>query len=147
MGLIDDSLAMMISGGEATVIPRADWNALTAAQKQAMGLVVIQDTNSGFKLGEYVNGAEYKDIGTYIPYSDKLSIICEAHVDNFLSSSHSWGEGANPLIYANSIRPSYNSLENAVFVDDTTGAIPYCDLQSTGKNFTVYAVMKAASTG
>jgi hypothetical protein len=150
MSLIDDSLAIMMKsggGGGVEIITRSDWNALSATQKQAKGLCCIQDTNNGFKLGEYVNGAEYKDIGTYIPYSNKLSIICEAYVDNFLSSSPSWGEGTKPLIYANLARPSYNSLENAIFVDDTIGVIPYCDLQSIGKNFTVYTVMKTALAG
>jgi len=150
MSIIEDSLSMMIESegsGGVELISKSTWDSMTTAQKQAKGLVSIQDASTGYNRGVLVNGADYKDIGTYIPYSDKLSIICEAYVDNFLNGGNSWGEGTNPLIYANLTRPSYNSLENAIFVDDTTGAIPYCDLQSTGKNFTVYTVMKAASAG
>ena len=46
----------------AEIITRSDWDALTTAQKQAKGLVAIQDANTGYKRGEFVNGADYKPI-------------------------------------------------------------------------------------
>lgn len=41
------------------LITRADWEALTTAQKQAKGLVAIQDLSSGYARGELINGADY----------------------------------------------------------------------------------------
>lgn len=46
-------------GGGVPLVARADWRALTVAQKQAYGLVAIQDANSGYTRGELVNGADY----------------------------------------------------------------------------------------
>lgn len=43
----------------AEIITRSDWNALTTAQKQAKGLVAIQDSTTGFQRGIFVNGADY----------------------------------------------------------------------------------------
>lgn len=46
------------SGGVA-LLTRAEWNALTTAQKQAYGLVAIEDTTTGFDRGELVYGGDY----------------------------------------------------------------------------------------
>lgn len=44
------------------LISRADWNALTTAQKKAKGLVAIQDTTTGYRRGDFVNGADYPNL-------------------------------------------------------------------------------------
>ena len=41
------------------ILTRAEWNALSVAQKQAYALLAIQDANSGFDRGELVYGADY----------------------------------------------------------------------------------------
>lgn len=46
---------------EPELISRSDWNALTTAQKQAKGLVAIQDNATGYERGELVNGADYTE--------------------------------------------------------------------------------------
>ena len=46
---------------EPELISRSDWNALTTAQKQAKGLVAIQDNATGFERGVLVNGADYTE--------------------------------------------------------------------------------------
>lgn len=43
----------------AEIITRDAWDALTTAQKQARGLVAIQDYSTGFQRGIFVNGADY----------------------------------------------------------------------------------------
>ena len=48
-------------GGDVPLLTRAQWDALSIAQKQAYGLVAIQDANSGFDRGELVYGADYAD--------------------------------------------------------------------------------------
>ena len=48
-----------ISGGSIPTITRDNWNALTPAEKQAQGLIIIVDSNTGYKRGDYVNGADY----------------------------------------------------------------------------------------
>ena len=53
------SVTVDAQGGGVQVIARSDWEALTTAQKQAYGLVAIQDADSGFDRGELVCGADY----------------------------------------------------------------------------------------
>jgi hypothetical protein len=54
---LEDYVDSMIGGIE--LITRADWETLTTAQKQAKGLVAIQDASSGYTRGELINGADY----------------------------------------------------------------------------------------
>lgn len=54
------------SSGGIQVLSRADWNALTVAQKQAYGLVAIQDADSGYDRGELVYGADYDPYKTAV---------------------------------------------------------------------------------
>ena len=52
-------------GGGGSGIPlltSAEWNALSATEKQAYGLVLIQHANSGYSRGELVYGADYRDV-------------------------------------------------------------------------------------
>ena len=49
-------------GGGATVLSRAEWNALSYTQKKAYGLICIQDNQSGFMRGDYVDASEYFEI-------------------------------------------------------------------------------------
>ena len=46
-------------GGGIELLTRSAWNSLTTTQKQAKGLVAIQDSSTGFKQGVLVNGAYY----------------------------------------------------------------------------------------
>ena len=41
------------------LLTRAQWDALTTQEKQAYGLVAIQDASSGYMRGNLVNGADY----------------------------------------------------------------------------------------
>lgn len=53
-----------ISGGGGNTIPlltSLEWNALSTAEKQAYGLVAIQDTDSGYERGILVNGEDYEE--------------------------------------------------------------------------------------
>lgn len=62
MDIIGNALQIMMSGGGATgaeIITRADWDTLTTAEKQAKGLVAIQDATTGYRRGIFVNGADY----------------------------------------------------------------------------------------
>lgn len=46
-------------GGGLPLLSRAEWDALTTAQKQSYGLVAIQDANVGYLRGDLVDGASY----------------------------------------------------------------------------------------
>lgn len=131
----------------AEIISRNDWDALTTAQKQAKGLVAIQDASTGFKRGELVNGADYVPIGQYIPNSDYTKVTCEAYADNFDASANSWGMGTNPVKYLdNSHKPTLSTIEDAVYADAyTSGAVPFVDLGDTNTSYTAYAVVKFAA--
>lgn len=53
-----------ISGGGGNTVPlltSLEWSALSTAEKQAYGLVAIQDTNSGYERGFLVNGGDYEE--------------------------------------------------------------------------------------
>lgn len=129
----------------AEIITRSDWNALTTAQKQAKGLVAIQDASTGFKRGEFVNGADYVPMNIYIPYSNEQNVLCEAYVDNFDATANSWGNGDVPVQYMDNTKKStWDTTENAVLATAyTTGSVPYMSVSDSPQNFTIYAVLKA----
>lgn len=131
--------------GGAEIITRSAWNALTTAQKQAKGLVAIQDASTGFKRGEFVNGADYIPPNVYIPYSDETKVLCEAYVDNFDATANSWGNGDVPVQYMdNTKKPTLDTTENAILATAyTTGSVPYMSVSDSPQNFTIYAVLKA----
>ena len=129
----------------AEIILKSDWDNMTTAQKQAKGLVAIQDASTGFKRGEFVNGADYVPKNIYIPNSDETKVLCEAYVNNFDTTTNSWGNGDVPVQYMdNTKKPTLDATENAVFATAyTTGAVPYMSVSDNPQNFTVYAVLKA----
>lgn len=57
--LINSVTVNVPSSGGIEVITRSDWNALSVTQKQAYGLIAIQDAITGFDRGELVYGADY----------------------------------------------------------------------------------------
>lgn len=144
MNIIADSLSMMMESsgsGGAEIITRSDWNALTTAQKQAKGLVAIQDSATGFKRGEFVNGADYVPANIYIPYSDETKVFAEAYKGNFDPDANVWGAGSNPVQY--DVKPTINVSENAVSANAENGVVPYVELSVNSKPFTAYCVLKA----
>lgn len=46
-------------GGGVPIVAKSDWDELTTAQKQAYGLVVVQEYTDGFYEGMLFNGADY----------------------------------------------------------------------------------------
>lgn len=144
MSLIDDSLAIMMKSGDggAEIITRSDWDALTTAQKQAKGLVAIQDSTTGFQRGVLVNGADYISRGVYIPYSTEANVMCEATIANFNSLEDHWGIGNWPLYYTQTTREVvYNSSEDAIYLSprENKGTV-YCTKDTN--YFTAYIVAK-----
>ena len=129
---------------DVEIITRSDWNALTTAQKQAKGLVAIQDASTGYKRGEFVNGADYVELNTYIPYSNNDTVICSAHAENFDATENSWGDGSIPVVYVdNTKKPTFDAIENAVLSNGKEGVVSY--VPAGWGNFTAYVVMKAIS--
>lgn len=134
-------------GGDVPLLTRAQWNALSTAQKQAYGLLAIQDSNSGFDRGELVYGADYQPVGIYLPASDEGNIICEAYVDNF-ASAETWGAGSNPISMQTGLNPTKDTTENAIYLGIAASSkFAYVDLGAAGSTFTAYAVMKLVSPG
>lgn len=129
---------------ETKIIQRADWNLMTTEEKQAEGLIIIQDSDSGFERGVYVNGADYLPIGIYIPSSDANHVVCEAYYDNFDQASTTWGDGSIPAAYMDSTKRGVPvAAEHAVYVGAyETGCVPYVDMGTVGSYITAYAVMK-----
>ncbi len=135
-------------GGGVPLLTRAEWNALTTAQKQSFGLVSIQDSSTGFKRGELVCGAAYLPAGVYIPYSDVSSVLCEAYVDNFEASSQEWGVGNAPLRLQDGLNPQFSDEENAVYLGiSATERFAYTDLGAEKAPYTAYIVARLVSPG
>lgn len=132
---------------DVEIITRNAWNALTPAQKQAKGLVAIQDSSTGYERGEFVNGADYVQKNRYIPNSNEDDVLCEAYVSNFDATATSWGNGDVPIQYMSpSNKPTLDATENAVLVAAySSGAVPYVDLGSAQQSFTAYAVIKQSA--
>lgn len=129
------------------LLTRAEWEALTTAEKQAYNLVAIQDANSGFNRGELVYGADYIPLGIYLPASNVSDILCEAYADIF-SNSESWGVGEHPIIMDSGLNPTKDAQENAVYLGvAATNKYAYVDLGAVKTPFTAYAVMKLVSPG
>jgi hypothetical protein len=121
----------------AEIITRSAWDAMTTAQKQAKGLVAIQNSVSGYNRGVLVNGADYVPINAYIPYSAENTVICSAYANNYVSGSLTWGEGEHIIQISNT---STTVSDNAVYLPSyTSGTHGEVDLPNV---FTLYAVIK-----
>ena len=134
-------------GGDVPLLTRAEWNALSTAQKQAYGLLAIQDANSGFDRGELVYGADYVPIGVYLPASNPNDIICEAYTDNF-ANAETWGVGAKPIIMQTGLNPTKDTAENAIYLAIAANdKYAYVDLGASKTTYTAYGVLKLVSPG
>lgn len=129
------------------IITRANWDLMTESQKQAKGLVAIQDSSTGFLRGDFVNGADYIQRNKYIPYSDEYKIIGVAYPDLFDASANSWGYGTNPVLYSGTGgKPTLSTQEQAIlFPTNTSDVVGYVDLGAINTPFTAYIVMKCIS--
>ena len=131
-------------GSGVELLTRAAWDALTTAQKQAKGLVAIQDSNSGYLRGELVNGADYLPVGIYLPYSDETKIICSAHPGNYDVTANTWGDGTNPINFS-AVGSTQNADGSVSIKTKTDGTLAYVDLGINGTPFTVYIVGKVTN--
>lgn len=60
MSLIDDSLAIMMkSGGGVPIIQKADWDIMTVEEKQSLGKIILQERNTGYILGKYLDAEKF----------------------------------------------------------------------------------------
>lgn len=123
-------------GGGVPLMTRAEWNALSTAQKQAYGLLAIQDANSGFDRGELVYGADY--LKTLLVASAASSILAEAICEYYEVGIETWGNLSlvgTPLIEAD------GSMH---FNGD--GMSAYYDLGAANTPVTNYMVFKSLSS-
>ena len=128
-------------GGDVPLLSKSAWDALTTAQKQAYGLVAVQDALSGFKRGQLLNGADYMAIGQFIPYSSEQSVICEAYYDNYDVNSIYWGYGDSPITF--NAAPSKDAINNAIYFPTKTNSVcGFVNLGSGNQPFTAYLVAK-----
>lgn len=136
-----EEIDSIIGGGDVPLLTNTVWNALTTAQKQAYGLVAIQNVNTGFKRGMLVYGADYVEIGKYLPYSDVSKIICEATPDNYDNTSLHWGYGDNPITL--SVAGCTQNGDGSVSIKTKSiGTLAYVDLGENSVPFTAYIVAK-----
>lgn len=136
MDIIGNALQIMMSGGGATgaeIITRADWDTLTTAEKQAKGLVAIQDASTGFNRGVLVNGADYRD--TLLQYSNYTDILTEVKSDTHESGTAVWDN----LTLSGEMD---NASDGAVITGGKT--ISY-NLSAANTDVTIYALMRRSN--
>lgn len=133
------------TGQSIPVLSRAQWNALSTAQKWAYGQLIIQDAVTGFKRGDFVYGADYIPLNLYIPNSDEDKVICEAYFDNFVEGDPTWGNGPNPVsIIGSPVAGDDNSVVMDAYTSENYG---YVDLYTASTPFTAYIVAKKTGGG
>ena len=116
-------------GNGVPLLTRAQWNALTDAQKQACGLVAIQDASSGFKRGELAYGGDY--VPSLLAASDYSLILAEALWSAYESGS-TWGA----VTLSGS---GYSKTSDAVRLP--IGSMGAVSLPSSNVSVTAYAVI------
>lgn len=119
-------------------ITQAEWDALTLAQKKARGLTVIKNSQSDVT-GDWFDLSN--SISEYLPYSS--NIICEADINNFDATSHSWGDGSAPFSLGNLLTANADGI--GVDVNGRNGDTVYCDLGDINQDFTAYIVFRYSS--
>lgn len=140
----NDEVVVNVSGGGGTpTMTRAEWNALTTAQKKSYGLVGIEDASAGYNRGQLVYGADYNEALEYLPYSDPLSIICSAYPDNYDDSDTSWGYGTSPVTFS-AAGSAVNADGSVAIKTKTNGTLAYVDLGASSTPFTAYIVAKVS---
>lgn len=125
-------------GGDVPLLTRAQWDALSTAQKQAYGLVAIQDANSGFNRGKLVYGADY--IATLLTASAVSSILAEAMCEYYEVGIATWG---NLSIVGSSLM-EIEADGSVHFNGDEMSA--YYDLGAANTPVTNYMVFKSLSS-
>lgn len=129
-------------GGEVELLTQSQWDTLSTAEKQAKGLVAIEQAVSGYNRGILVNGADFQPVGDLLIYSDPTKIACEAdYTMNVINGR--WGIGPNAA-YAAGCTIETNSLYAPVAASE---ARLYVDLGASDTPFTAYAIMKLRSPG
>lgn len=133
------SVNVNVSGGGGVAInTQAQWDALTFAQKKAQGLTVIRNTPTD-AIGNWFDLTNASS--EYLPYSS--NIICDADINNFDATSHSWGNGSAPFSLGNLLTANADGI--GVDVNGRNGDTVYCDLGDINRDFTAYIVFRYSS--
>ena len=122
----------------APILTRAQWNALSTAQKQAYGYVGIEDAVSGFFRGELVYGADY--IGSLLSSSVAADVLAEAPCENYSSSLPLWGG-----LWLSGQSAFAVESDGAVRMS-SAGQYAFYTLNAADTPFTAYMVSKSRST-
>ena len=126
-------------GGDCNIRSQAQWDALTLAEKKALGLTIIKNSLS------QVSGSWY-DLSNasseYLPYSS--NVIGDASINNFDATSYSWGG----FTLSNTLTANVDGIGVDIFGrPDASQGHPnveavYCDLGDVNTDFTAYLVCK-----
>ena len=139
-----EAIGDISGGGDIPIITRADWNAMTTAQKQSYGLACVQDAMTGFVRGQFINGADYLPIYDFLPYSDSSTLLCLAYPELYDETSLTWGAGNNPVNF--SVAGSVQNADGSIAIKTkTAGTLAYVDLGAERVRFTAYIVAKVTN--
>lgn len=135
-----EEVVVTVSGGgdgNCNIVDQATWDSYTFEQKKASNLTVIRNSPNVMKGVWY----DLHNLGgsDYIPYSQM--IICEATIDNFDATSHSWGDGPNPLTLENLLTANADGIGVDIKGQQSHDGV-YCDLEDINTDFTAYLVFR-----
>lgn len=142
MNIIADSLSMMMESDSSSgveVISQSDWDNMTTAQKQAKGVVAIQQFDNGYDRGVLVNGADYPPMPVIMSaqsrYGGSIGYL-----------QYSIPQGGRYQIIG--VRKPNGFLEDIVIsVNDVTQTARYIRSTDTPISLEVYVVDAKVNTG
>lgn len=123
--------------GGIPLLTRAAWEALSTAQKQAYGLVAVQDASSGFDQGELYNGASYTP--SLLIHSDPNNIITEINENDYTVGKAVWGDWGI-------IGSEYVTKDASGFVNLPENAQAFYNLSAQNLDLTIYAIIRPHTT-
>lgn len=143
MNIIADSLSMMMESDSSSgveVISQSDWDNMTTAQKQAKGVVAIQQFATGYDRGVLVNGADYPPLPVIMTAQSK-----NGGTTGYLQYSIPQG-GRYQIIGVR--KPTSTFLNDIVItVNDVTQTVRYIQSVDMDINLEVSVVDIYANTG
>lgn len=124
-------------GGNCTINTKAQWDALTFAQKKAQGLTVVRNSS----LDAIGNWFDLTNANSeYLPFSS--NIVCDASIDNFDATSHSWGG----FTLSNILTANADGIGVDVNGRNASPDCVYYDLGDKDTDFTAYIVFRYSTS-
>lgn len=134
-----------LTGGLAQLTYGTDGKSVTVISGNAFGAWNTAN-GSGFMFVDYGEGGSGGGDAKskFLPFTNKIDMCCEATMDNFDSSSLSWGDGETPIALTAQVSTQDGGVLIPVY---TSGIFASINRECKGRPFTAYIVAKAINAG